>query len=65
MDIEEYFSVIHKYLKEQENINEDILNKAEAIEKFLIWIYHKRKIMTRTTGKILRYPSKICCHAVI
>ena len=35
MDIEEYFSVIHKYLKEQENINEDVLNKAQAIEKFL------------------------------
>ena len=47
MDIEEYFSVIHKYLKEQENINEDILNKAEAIEKFLKELQRKYKFITK------------------
>ena len=47
MDIEEYFSVIHKYLKEQENINEDILNKAEAIEKFLKELQRKYEFITK------------------
>ena len=47
MDIEEFFSVIHKYLKEQENINEDILNKAEAIEKFLKELQRKYEFITK------------------
>ena len=53
MDIEEYFSVIHKYLKEQENINEDILNKAEAIEKFL-----KEKLELELNDKTSIFKSK-------
>ena len=47
MDIEEYFSVIHKYLKEQENIKEDVLNKAEAIEKFLKELQRKYEFITK------------------
>ena len=45
--VEEYFSVIHKYLKEQENINEDVLNKAEAIEKFLKELQRKYEFITK------------------
>lgn len=47
MDTDEYFSVIHKYLKEQENINEDILNKADAIEKFLKELQGKYEFITK------------------
>ena len=47
MDIEDYFSVIHKYLKEQKNINVDILNKAESIEKFLKELQRKYEFITK------------------
>ena len=47
MDAKEYFSVIHNYLKEQETIDEDILKKAEAIEKFLTEIEKKYEMITK------------------
>lgn len=47
MDIEDYFSIIHEYLTEQENINEDVLNKAEAIEKFLKELQRKYQFIPK------------------
>lgn len=38
MDAHEYFKEIHDYLKKQKNIDKKLLNKADAIEKFLIEI---------------------------
>lgn len=41
MDIEEYFKDIHKYLKEQKDIDNKLLKKADSIETFLSHIERK------------------------
>ena len=38
---------IESYLKEQENINEDVLKKAEAIEKFLKELQRKYEFINK------------------
>ena len=47
MDIEEYFKVIHDYLKKQKKIDESILKKADSIELFLSQIERKYENLYR------------------
>ena len=47
MDIEEYFKDIHDYLKKQDNIDEELLKKADSIDKFLSEIEKKYESISK------------------
>jgi hypothetical protein len=41
LDTKEAFSEIHKYLNEQENIDKELLDKADSIDRYLTEIERK------------------------
>ena len=47
MDIEEYFKDIHDYLKKQNNIDKELLKKADSIDKFLSEIEKKYESISK------------------
>lgn len=47
MDIEDYFKDIHDYLKKQNNIDKELLKKADSIDKFLSEIEKKYESISK------------------
>jgi len=47
MDIEDYFKDIHDYLKKQNNIDKELLKKADSIDKFLSEIEKKYQSISK------------------
>ena len=47
MDIEEYFKSIHEYLDSQKDIDKDLLDKSDAIEKFISEIERKYESISK------------------
>ncbi|MDO4995975.1 MAG: helix-turn-helix transcriptional regulator [Bacilli bacterium] len=47
MDIEDYFKDIHEYLRKQDNVDKDLLNKANSIDKFLSEIEKKYESISK------------------
>ena len=47
MDIEDYFKDIHDYLKKQENIDKELLKKADSIDKFISEIEKKYESISK------------------
>ena len=47
MDIEDYFKDIHEYLRKQDNVDKDLLDKANSIDKFLSEIEKKYESISK------------------
>ena len=47
MDIEDYFKDIHDYLKKQNNVDKELLKKADSIDKFLSEIENKYESISK------------------
>ena len=47
MDTKEYFEVIHNYLRNQKDMDKDILDKANSIERFLSEIERKYESISK------------------
>ena len=47
MDIEDYFKDIHDYLKKQDNIDKELLKKADSIDKFISEIEKKYESISK------------------